>query len=114
MEFMLSVIVLELLGLGPAAIASAKGKNFVVWWIYGAALFIVALPHALIMRTDRQALEQKELATGNTRKCPYCAELIKREAKVCRYCQRELEPVINPKALNSPSEKTAAKARLGY
>jgi hypothetical protein len=111
MEFLLIAIVL---GLIPAAIASSKGKNFLPWWIYGAALFIVALPHALIMRTDRQALEQKELATGNTRKCPYCAELIKREAKVCRYCQRELEPVINPKALNSPSEKTAAKARLGY
>ena len=107
MEFLLIAIVL---GLIPAAIASSKGKNFLLWWIYGAALFIVALPHALIMKTDRQALEKKELATGDTRKCPYCAELIKREAKVCRYCHRELEPV-----LNSPSEKpTTGKARLGY
>jgi hypothetical protein len=112
MEFLVIAIVL---GLIPAAIASSKGKNFFLWWIYGTALLIVALPHALIMKTDRQALERKELATGDTRKCPYCAELIKLEAKVCRYCQRELEPVINRKVLNSPSDKsTTGKARLGY
>jgi hypothetical protein len=87
-EFLLIVV---LLGLIPAAIASSKGRNFIIWWIYGAALFIVALPHSLIMHADRQVLEQRELASGDTRKCPYCAELIKREAKVCRYCQRELE-----------------------
>jgi RNA polymerase subunit RPABC4/transcription elongation factor Spt4 len=24
------------------------------------------------------------------RKCPHCAELVKAEAKICRYCQRDL------------------------
>jgi uncharacterized membrane protein YdbT with pleckstrin-like domain len=28
-----------------------------------------------------------------TRECPFCAELIKARAKICRYCNRELPPV---------------------
>jgi uncharacterized membrane protein YdbT with pleckstrin-like domain len=30
-----------------------------------------------------------------TRECPYCAELIKARAKICRYCNRELPPLGN-------------------
>ena len=78
-----------LLGLIPAAIAHSKGRSFLGFWVYGALLFIVALPHALLMSPDTQALEAQRLATGSTKKCPHCAELIKAEAKVCRYCSRD-------------------------
>src|SRR5262245_32151157 len=32
-------------GLIPAAIAKSKGRDFLLWWLFGAALLIVALPH---------------------------------------------------------------------
>jgi hypothetical protein len=41
-----------LIGLLPAGIARGKGRSFTLWWAYGAALFIVALPHSLIMKTN--------------------------------------------------------------
>jgi hypothetical protein len=34
--------------------------------------------------------------TGNLRKCPFCSEDIKPDAKVCRYCGREVTPVVAP------------------
>lgn len=86
MEILISAIVL---GLVPAFIATSKGKNFMLWWLYGAMIFIAALPHALLTKADAKTLEVEALADGG-RKCPHCAEVVKSEAKVCRFCQRDL------------------------
>lgn len=79
-----------LLGLIPAYIAKSKGRDFGLWWLYGTMLLIVALPHAIFLKEDHAALEQRELASGQVKKCPHCAELVKWDAKVCRFCGRDV------------------------
>lgn len=85
------LIMAVLIGLIPAYIAKGKGRSFGVWWLYGAALFIIALPHALLIKPDIAALERQQLEEG-MKKCPHCAEMIKADAMVCRYCSRDVAP----------------------
>lgn len=83
------LIIAALIGLVPAVIAKGKGRSFGLWWFYGGALFIVALPHALIMKANNEAIERQQLADG-MKKCRHCAELVKPDAVVCRYCGRDI------------------------
>jgi cytochrome c-type biogenesis protein len=47
---LLAFISLTFLGLIPAYIARNRGRNFIDWWFFGAGLFLVALPMALMLK----------------------------------------------------------------
>lgn len=77
MEIVLVLIIA--LGVVTALIARSKGYSPVEWFVFGAALAIVALPMILLMRPSAKAFKR----------CPHCQEVIRKAAAVCPRCTRE-------------------------
>lgn len=96
-----------LLAFVPAIIASKKGRSGLRWFV--VSLFfspIIASIVVACLPSLKEEREQKALAEGGMRKCPFCAELVKQEATLCRYCHSELPLFSVPHS--SPSSATAS------
>lgn len=94
------------LGAVTAMIAHSKGRPPFWWFIYGALLALVAIPHALLIGPDGRIgrpLEPDPRPSGDTRKCPACAEVIKSEARKCRFCGEALSPPTGGIVVDDPS-----------
>lgn len=77
------IILLNVLfGWVPALIAKRKGCSFGLWWFYGVMLFIVALPHSLLIKADVQAIAKKKQEAEQRRK------------KVAEYVVQCLETIV--------------------
>lgn len=89
------LIWIAILGIITGLIGHHKGRNFWAWWIFGAAMFIVALPVALLLKKTPEKLAEEKAAEGRV-PCPHCAEWIPAQASICGYCQTPLRgpPVV--------------------
>lgn len=74
-----------------ARAAVAKNKSwFSFFWL---SLIATSLVTGIVVA----ALPTAEEHLPGRRKCPRCAEFVRNEATLCRYCQSELEPLPAPK-----------------
>ena len=62
-----------------------------MWWIFGASFFIIAFPWAILLKSKKGEPETRRVLEG-MKKCPECAELVKKDARVCRFCGYEFYP----------------------
>lgn len=84
------IIVFWLLcGVASAMVASSKGRDAFGWFLIGALFGPIGLVISLVSRKNEGAIEDKSISSGNYKKCPYCAELIKSEAVICKHCSRQ-------------------------
>jgi hypothetical protein len=73
------------------AYANTKGRSFLGFTVLSLIISpLLGLIVALLFKANPDAVEARAVASGAQKKCPFCAELIKSEARVCRFCGREL------------------------
>ena len=76
-------------------IGTIKGAPNSLYWIFGLFILLVLVGYFVQIIGTRMACKSmnkvldKQFKVSN-RKCPFCAEIIKAEAKVCRYCGRDI------------------------
>ncbi|CCQ09294.1 hypothetical protein PALB_1310 [Pseudoalteromonas luteoviolacea B = ATCC 29581] len=78
-------------GVVAAIIASGKGLGAGLWFVIGLLLGPFGVLCSLFVSKNNEKLQNQALAVGELKKCQFCAELIKGEANICRFCNREQE-----------------------
>jgi len=87
MEFLVIWLVC---GVIAAIVATNKGRSGCGWFLVGVLLGPFGFILALVVSRNESKAEKRSIQSGELKKCPHCAELVKREAVVCKHCGRDL------------------------
>lgn len=95
------------LSIVAGVIASKKGRSG--WGFFWLSIFLsplVGIVCAALASPDRVKMEKAQLSDPSYRQCPYCKEVIRRDASRCRHCHADIGVKIEQKSHTDFSSAT--------
>ena len=89
LEPLIPIIVWLAMAVIVTVLATRKGRNGFLWFVYGILLWPVALIHILIADSAVERDRKRALMEGKM-PCPSCKQMIMQGAMKCPFCQTKL------------------------
>ncbi len=103
------VLYVMVFGLIGVVIGERKGRPF-AGFVFGALLGPIGWV-VVLLGPDLKAQQE----ATRLRKCPYCAELVQPDAKVCKHCGRDIAPLVaqpSPEPVVREAEQPAVDSTI--
>jgi hypothetical protein len=95
--------------------ASTKGRSGFGYFFLSLCFSpLIGFVIVLILEPIKKNVESNKIASGENKKCPFCAELIKSEAIVCRFCGKDLPKEDESKNILSDDSLSENQLLLKY